>query len=72
MNNTNVTAYTDTELADLLAELTQGDYFPHNGFAAVGEIRRGCDRMAGYKTHYTDRELRAVAARHFIFDGYDD
>ena len=71
MNSTNVTAYTDTELTDLLSELTQGDYFPHNGGAAVGDIRRGSDRM-GYKTHYTDRELRAVAARHFIFDGYDD
>lgn len=64
---TNVTAYTDTELTDLLSTLTEGDYFPHNSRNAIRAIRSGSDRN-GYKSTYTDTELRDVARRHYIFD----
>jgi hypothetical protein len=70
MNNTNVTAFTDTELADLLTNMNRGG-IPFFAYEAVGEIRRGCDRMAGYKTHYTDAEFYAIIGRHLDFYGFE-
>ena len=63
----NVTAYTDTELAAHLTALAEGDYFPHSTRNVIRDLRNGADRN-GYKTHYTDAELRSVIHRHFIFN----
>lgn len=69
-NNTNVTAFTATELADILADMNRGG-IPFFAYEAVGEIRRGCDRMSGYKTHYTDTEFYRLISRHLDFYSFE-
>lgn len=69
MNRTNVTAYTNDELTDLLNELNRGG-FPFFPADAIREIRRDEDRMV-YKNIWTDGEFRALIGRHLDFYGFD-
>jgi len=66
----NVTAYTDTELAEILNDMARGG-LPVNTHTAVSEIRFGSDRMV-YKTNWSDAELNSLITRHLDFYGFED
>lgn len=68
-NATNVTAYTDTELADLLTDMNRGG-IPFFAYEAVGEIRRGCDRMV-YKEIWSDSDFIDLIGRHLDFYNFE-